>query len=86
MASLSVTAKRQATLPAALCEELGIGPGDKLQAERRIVDGEAVWVLRGRKPDWSWFGAARKYGRRVSHRWKDIERSIEQGWSRGDRP
>jgi bifunctional DNA-binding transcriptional regulator/antitoxin component of YhaV-PrlF toxin-antitoxin module len=38
----NLTAKRQATLPAALCEELGVGPGDALDVERRVVDGETV--------------------------------------------
>jgi len=85
MASLKLTTKRQATLPAALCEELGVRPGDRIDAERRVVGGETVWVLRGSKPDWSWFGAARKYGKGKSHRWKDVRRGIERGWAAGDR-
>jgi bifunctional DNA-binding transcriptional regulator/antitoxin component of YhaV-PrlF toxin-antitoxin module len=85
MASLTVTAKRQATLPAALCEELGVKAGDKIEAERRVVNGETLWVLRGCKPDWSWFGSARKYGKGKSHRWKDIRRSIARGWGIADR-
>ena len=85
MASLKVTTKRQATLPRALCDELGVRPGDRIEAERRVVNGETVWVLRGARPDWSWFGAASKYGRRKSHRWEDIRRSINRGWSDRDR-
>lgn len=85
MASLTVTAKRQATLPAALCDELGIKPGDKIKAERRVVKGETVWVLRSRKPDWSWFGSARKYGTGKSHQWKNVQRSILRGRAAGDR-
>ena len=85
MASLKVTAKRQATLPAALCDELGVKPGDRIEAERRMVNGQTVWVLRGSKPDWSWFGAARKYAKGRSHRWDDVRRSIERGWCAGDR-
>jgi len=86
MASLKVTTKRQATLPAALCEELGVKAGDRIEAERRVVNGETVWVLRGSKPDWSWFGAARKYGKGRSHRWNEVRRSIERGWADADRP
>jgi bifunctional DNA-binding transcriptional regulator/antitoxin component of YhaV-PrlF toxin-antitoxin module len=79
MASLKVTTKRQVTLPVALCDELGVAPGDRIEAERRVVDGETVWVLGDSKPDWSWFGAAKKYGRGKSHRWGDVRRSIERG-------
>ena len=77
---MKITAKRQATLPASLCEELGVGPGQRVLVERRVVDGETVWVLRSRRPDWSWVGAARRYGKGKSHRWVDIERSIARGW------
>jgi bifunctional DNA-binding transcriptional regulator/antitoxin component of YhaV-PrlF toxin-antitoxin module len=85
MATLRVTAKRQATLPLALCEELGVKAGDTIEAERRVVGGKTLWVLRGRKPDWSWFGVAKKYGEGKSHRWKEIRRSIGRGWGGGDR-
>jgi len=85
MASLKITTKRQATLPAALCDELGVKPGDRIEAKRRIVGGETVWVLRGPKPDWSWFGAARKYAKGKSHRWEDVQRSIDRGWGDRDR-
>jgi bifunctional DNA-binding transcriptional regulator/antitoxin component of YhaV-PrlF toxin-antitoxin module len=85
MASLTITSKRQATLSVALCDELGVKPGDKIEAERRIVDNETVWVLRSRNSDWSWFGAARKYGKGKSHRWEYVRRNIERGWANGDR-
>ncbi len=85
MAKIAITAKRQATLPAALCEELGVGPGDALDVERRVVDGETVWVLRGKHLDWSWVAAARRYATGRSHKLRDVKRSIERGWSRGDR-
>jgi bifunctional DNA-binding transcriptional regulator/antitoxin component of YhaV-PrlF toxin-antitoxin module len=82
---LRITAKRQATLPAALCKELGVRPGDTLELERRELEGEAVWVLRAPKPDWSWLGAARKYARGKSHDWHEIETAIAKGWAGGDR-
>jgi len=58
---MTITSKRQATLPAALCEEIGLRPGSRVVLQRRVLDGETVWVLRSRKPDWSWIGAARRY-------------------------
>lgn len=84
MGKLTITAKRQATLPKELCEELGIEPGDRLGVERRVIDGEAVWLLRPGAPDWSWFGAARRHVRGRSHRWSVVRASIERGWA-GDR-
>jgi bifunctional DNA-binding transcriptional regulator/antitoxin component of YhaV-PrlF toxin-antitoxin module len=83
---LTITAKRQATLPAALCEELGVGPGDTLTLERREIAGEPVWVLRTPKPDWSWLGALRTYAEGKSHDWEEIERSIAKGWAGEHRP
>lgn len=77
---MTITAKRQATLPVDLCEELGVGPGDRLRVERRRVAGQSVWVITGKKPDWSWFGRAGRFAKGKSHRWPDIERSIERGW------
>jgi hypothetical protein len=86
MVSLKITATRQATLPIALCHELGVAPGDHIVAERRVIDGETMWVLRGSKPDWSWFAAPKKYGRGRSNRWGDVRRSIERGWRKRHRP
>jgi AbrB family looped-hinge helix DNA binding protein len=86
MADVTITSKRQATLPAELCEELGVKPGDRLRVERRVVDGEPLWVVTGKKPDWSFFGAARRYGKGKSHRLADIEVSIGKAWAAdGDR-
>ena len=86
MRTLKITSKRQATLPAALCEELGLRPGGKVDLDRRVVDGETVWVLRSRQVDWSWFGAARRYAKGKQHRWALVRRGIERGWTGDDRP
>jgi hypothetical protein len=82
---IAITSKRQATLPARLCTELGVGPGDKLAVERRVLQGQPVWILRGRTPDWSWLGIARRYAIGKSHRWSDVKRSISRGWGSGAR-
>jgi bifunctional DNA-binding transcriptional regulator/antitoxin component of YhaV-PrlF toxin-antitoxin module len=83
---MRITAKRQATLPASLCKELGVGPGDSLTVERMRIEGEDVWILRAPKPDWSWAGSLSGYTEDLSHDWKDIEVSIERGWADADRP
>ena len=59
--------------------------GDKIELERRRLEGETVWVLKARGRDWSWLGAARKYAKGKSHRWEDIEKSIGEAMARGDR-
>lgn len=78
---IKLTAKRQATFPAAVCRELGVRAGDTLVLERREVDGEPAWVLRKPIPDWSWAGSLREYAAGRSHDWESVERSIERGRS-----
>jgi bifunctional DNA-binding transcriptional regulator/antitoxin component of YhaV-PrlF toxin-antitoxin module len=78
---MRITSKRQATLPVALCQELGVGPGDTIELERRVVDGVSVWILRPRKPDWSWLGCLKPLVTGKSHDWATIERAIERGWA-----
>ena len=82
MAKITLTAKRQATLPRALCEEMGVGPGDQIDVERQNVGGEIVWLLRTSQPDWSWVGIARRFARAKSHRLEDIRRSVARGRAR----
>jgi bifunctional DNA-binding transcriptional regulator/antitoxin component of YhaV-PrlF toxin-antitoxin module len=48
---VTITAKRQAALPAALCKELGLAPGMKVAVERRLVGKETMWILKGPGPD-----------------------------------
>jgi bifunctional DNA-binding transcriptional regulator/antitoxin component of YhaV-PrlF toxin-antitoxin module len=79
---IKLTAKRQATFPAALCREMGVQPGDRLVLERREIDGEASWVLRRPAPDWEWAGSLKEYGSGRSHEWEAIEASIERGRGR----
>lgn len=45
MSGIKLTSKRQATFPNDLCEDLGVGPGSQLKVEKKILDGEIVWVL-----------------------------------------
>ena len=50
MSAITLTSKRQATFPAALCEALNLRPGDVIDIEAAEVSGERVWVLRPRRP------------------------------------
>ena len=77
MLSMTLTAKRQATLPREVCEELGIAPGDQLDLERAVVDGQPVWVMRPHRRDWSWIGSA-AVPAGISHDLDAIRASIER--------
>lgn len=78
MLTMTLTAKRQATLPREVCEELGIHPGDQLDLERAVVDGHPVWVMKPHRLDWSWIGAV-TVPEGISHDLDDIRASIERG-------
>jgi len=86
MFRIKLTAKRQATLPVALCEEMGLAPGDSLRLERRTIDGEPVWLLRSPRPDWSWAGSLKSFAKGKDHRWDRIEESIGRGMAGERRP
>ena len=83
MAAFKLTAKRQATLPRDLCEELGVRPGDEIALERRVLGGETLWIMRPRKVDWSWIGAA-AVPANAAHDMTAIRASIARG--RRERP
>jgi len=82
---IHLTSKRQATLPALLCDELGVGPGSTLVATRAIVKGRRVWVLEPPALDWSWFGAVAKYAKGKPHDLNSIRKSVARGRKRGSR-
>jgi bifunctional DNA-binding transcriptional regulator/antitoxin component of YhaV-PrlF toxin-antitoxin module len=86
MFKIKLTSKRQATLPVALCEELGLSPGDTLRLERRTIDGEPMWLLLSPHPDWSWAGSLRSFGEGKDHRWDRIEEGIARGMAAERRP
>ena len=67
MPTMTLTAKRQATLSRELCEELGIRPGDQIDVERAIVDGQPVWLMKPHRINWSWIGSA-TVPANISHR------------------
>jgi bifunctional DNA-binding transcriptional regulator/antitoxin component of YhaV-PrlF toxin-antitoxin module len=76
MTTIKMTAKRQATFPTELCEDMRIGPGDELIVEHKLIQDELVWVLKPRGNKLEWLGALRKYAQNKSHEMDDIRRSI----------
>lgn len=81
MAAIKLTAKRQATLPRSLCEEMNVHPGDEIELERRAIDNETVWIMRPRKVDWSWIGAVSVPANAV-HDMDSVRASIARGRKR----
>jgi bifunctional DNA-binding transcriptional regulator/antitoxin component of YhaV-PrlF toxin-antitoxin module len=81
MAAIKLTAKRQATLPRRLCEELDVKPGDEIDLERRVLDGETLWIMKPRKVDWSWIGSA-TVSANATHDMAAIRASIARGRKR----
>jgi bifunctional DNA-binding transcriptional regulator/antitoxin component of YhaV-PrlF toxin-antitoxin module len=82
---IKLTAKRQATLPQALCKELNLKPGDAIAVQKRIVDGKAVWCLEPvAEPDLSWMARFKGKARGKRHDMASIRKSIEGARRRGD--
>ena len=78
---MTLTSKRQATLPVETCESLGVGPGDLLELQARTEDGERLWVIRPHPARLRrWVGSlAGKVKPVTSHVMRDIRRSIAAG-------
>lgn len=76
--TIKLTAKRQATFPAELCEQLGLQPGDEIDLVPRVEEGSQFWVIQKHEaPTRSWAGSLRQYGRTVSdHSMKAVRQSI----------
>jgi AbrB family looped-hinge helix DNA binding protein len=83
MATIKLTSKRQATLPKEVCDQLGVGEGDQIELEPRVIGGETVWVLRPKSVDWSWIGSV-KVPANASHDIDDIRASVAKGRRRDE--
>jgi bifunctional DNA-binding transcriptional regulator/antitoxin component of YhaV-PrlF toxin-antitoxin module len=79
MPTVKLTAKRQATLPKEVCEQMHVQAGDEIQLEPRVIEGETVWIMRPRTVDWSWVGSVRAPAQ-SSHDLDDIRASIGKKW------
>lgn len=83
MSAIKLTAKRQATLPKALCDEMGLHSGDTIHVERSIVDGKPVWLLRPPESlEMPWFGSLKRFARGKPHDMESIRKSIAEGRKR----
>ena len=77
MPIIRLTAKRQATLPRALCEEMNLEPGDALLVDAKTLAGKKVWVLTPAKDaNTAWFGSLKRYAKAKSHHIGAVRKSI----------
>lgn len=77
MTVIRLTAKRQATLPKRLCEEMSLRPGDTLVVDERVLDGRRVWLLSpADRIDTPWFASLKRYGEGKRHDMKSVRESI----------
>jgi bifunctional DNA-binding transcriptional regulator/antitoxin component of YhaV-PrlF toxin-antitoxin module len=66
MATIKLTAKRQATFPAEVCRELGVGIGDALEIKSVRHEDQTVWVLVPvEKKKSNWIGSLQKYAKKA---------------------
>jgi len=76
-ATIKLTSKRQATFPAKLCDEMGLGPGSKLVVSRHVIDGSPAWVIQNSDAVvMPWLGALKEITADKSDDMDDVRESI----------
>jgi bifunctional DNA-binding transcriptional regulator/antitoxin component of YhaV-PrlF toxin-antitoxin module len=80
-----MTAKRQATFPKQLCEEMRLRPGDTVQAEPAVLDGRRVWVLSAppETPGMDWVGSLRRYADGGPHSMTRVRERMMEAMAHG---
>lgn len=70
MTTIKLTAKRRATFPVAVCDALGVKPGDRISLEEQTQGGERVWLLKpirvSKRP---WLFSLAKYAKNAAQPW-----------------
>ncbi len=85
MTTIKLTAKRQATLPRELCEQMHLEPGNAIEVEPIEIDGKRVWVLSPvHEPEFSWVGSLRRYATDKPLSMDDVRTRIQEAMARGD--
>lgn len=83
MPSIKLTSKRQATFPQEACDALRVGPGDVIEMEPGVVDGQNVYILRPKASERPWLGILRDKAKPVTDYSMDAVRaSIAEGRKR----
>ncbi len=83
---IKLTAKRQATFPKELCDEMHLAPGHAIQLEPAILGGRRVWVLSppAAPISLSWVGSLRRYAQTGSSDMDSVRTKIAEAMARGE--
>lgn len=74
MATIKLTSKRQATLPVAVCKDLGVTSGDSLELLPLRHKNEIVWALKPvAKVKSRWIGSLSQYAGKSKRPWSREE-------------
>ena len=77
--TIKLTAKRQATFPKELCDDMDLKPGDTIRLDKRTIDGETLYCIQPMKKDDNrreWAGSLYAFTKDKSHHMEDIRKSI----------
>lgn len=83
MPQIKLTSKRQATFPQEACDALRVGPGDFIEMEPGVVDGQNVYILRPKPMNRPWLGILRNKAKPVTDfSMEAVRASIAEGRKR----
>ncbi len=72
----------KAVLPAKLCREMGLQPGDEVEVKMRVIDGKSGWLLQRREPDFSWIGSLKDHVKNRDHDLSRVDEVVEMAIAR----
>jgi len=78
MSRITLDENGSAILPATLCKEMGLRPGDEIDVEARVIDGGRAWLLRRSEPDFSWIGSLKNHIKNHDHEPSDTDLIVEK--------
>ena len=83
---IKMTAKRQATFPKKLCDEMRLAPGHAVEIEPMTLNGRRVWVLSPppEPPSMAWAGSLRRYAGTRPLSMAAIRKQIAEAIARGE--
>ncbi|MFW5856765.1 MAG: AbrB/MazE/SpoVT family DNA-binding domain-containing protein [Planctomycetota bacterium] len=85
MTTIKITSKRQTVLPRQLCDEMHVGPGDRLEVRAVTVQGERAWVLLPvRDPELPAFGMLEDCLVEEPPSWEKTRDALDDAWAEGE--
>jgi len=82
MLQITLEKDGRAVLPAVLCQEMGLNPGDEVEVKIKVVDGKPGLLLRRLNPDFSWIGSLKGHVKNRDHDLSESDKIIEKTMAR----